>query len=121
MSRREVDAANVLRDSLNRLRSHGWTQGEVTSRTGECCIMGAITYDYDASLWVTIDPDTGGAIDATAKALREMHGLVLSPGEYAGRLIASFNDTPGRTFAEVEAVLERAIEIAEQNVQKIAC
>lgn len=108
-------AANVLRGALAELRrplnadGNGWAQGQFGSGDRCKCAVGAINE--------VMDEDYSARADARAReALCDAIGAVV--GTYGpGATIINWNDTPGRTFSEVEAAFERAIELAEADVR----
>lgn len=111
--------ADLLRGALAELRrplrpgpSYGWTQGTYGTRDTCKCAAGAIyaAANVDASIIFRFPhSDVRAAFLMLAKAAGYS-------GAGEGRLI-SWNDDSERTFPEVEAVFERAIELAEAGAR----
>lgn len=91
--------AKELTESLTRIRKYGWVQGHIGNTTTGFCLIGCLPLIPSAQ--------TVGVLEATVGALYPIgtqgHGLGL----------AAWNDEPARTRAEVEEVLEIAIEHAK--------
>ena len=90
--------AAALRAARGHLVEFGWQQGKQGGHGEPCCAMGAITAA------VTSGDVYHGARDALAAQ------LVVETGK---RWIADWNDAPGRTFAEVLDLLDKAIAAEE--------
>lgn len=79
------------------LRVHGWCQGwSFEPWTNHMCILGAITT-------VAKPGELAELFAATCRAIG------YEKGESSADLIVGWNDTPGRTFDEVLAVLESPV------------
>lgn len=114
-------AAEILRGGLAELRrplnrdGNGWAQGQF-GRADQCkCAIGAIDAAYDSAI------ERGGdysveAYRTACRALRIASGVEDLAG-LDGSVVIYWNDRRGRTFPEVEAAFERAIEFAEAGAQ----
>ena len=89
-----------------RLVKHGWVQGETRSADGRCCILGALS-EYIPPIAHRYDEPATGAL--RRQEVRRALWRVLPPTVE----ISTFNDAPGRTFAEVLALLDKAIAAEE--------
>lgn len=110
-------AAAILRGALAELRrplnrdGNGWAQGQF-GRGNQCkCAIGALDAAHDSII------ERGGdcsveAYRAACRALRIASGVEDLAG-LDGSVVIYWNDRRGRTFSEVEAVFERAIELTE--------
>lgn len=101
-----AQTATDLRAIRERLVTHGWTQNEQRSADGRCCILGALSahlpfgeVHHDAPAPYTIRRQ-----DVRRSLWRHLPPMVE---------ISAFNDAPGRTFAEVLDLLDRAIAAEE--------
>ena len=83
-----------LRAVRDRLVTHGWTQRFTKTVTGKCCLVGA-----------TVEVGLRG--DAWLGFRSALFPLI---GTFD---IADWNDAPGRTFAGVLALLDKAIAAEE--------
>ena len=91
-----MKAADILRGSLAKLHAYGWIQDEYGDSECGYCSLGAI-----AAIGLTY-----------AESLEASSCLLAATGAAS---VDGWNDTPGRTFEEVEAAFLRAIEIAEAD------
>lgn len=111
-----ITAADVLRSALAELRrslnedGNGWAQGQFGGGDRCKCALGAINITSD-DMGCTEHSEAGAR-----KALCDAIGAEV--GTYGpGATIINWNDTPGRTFPEVESAFERAIELAEAGTR----
>lgn len=112
-------AADVLRGALVELRrplnddGNGWAQHQFGSGDRCKCAIGAIEcavitlFGADSILTDTPYFEARSALNQTIAGVDD-------PRNWS---IISWNDTPGRTFPEVVAVFERAIELAEAGAR----
>jgi hypothetical protein len=115
-----VTPARTLRDAALYLIRHGWIQGDgygdtpVPTPTPPACVLGAIeavTWGYasSAALNVYDEWDALAGRVAWLPAIQVLEDyLITKSTSYTG--IADWNDTPGRTSAEVVAALRAAAE-----------
>lgn len=123
-----ITAADVLRAALTELRrplnedGNGWAQHKFGSGDRCKCAIGAVIFAVDGMSDQAGRPVFQGSdlerIEMTARCtLFE----ALWPGRCAdgqpSSAIVGWNDTPGRTFPEVESAFERAIELAEAGAR----
>lgn len=114
-------AADVLRGALTELRrdlnvdGNGWAQNRFGWGDDCKCAIGALNFTVDRIATQTgcdlMDSDL-----AARYALCEAAKGCDFPGGPSSAIIR-WNDTPGRTFSEVEAAFERAIELAEAGAR----
>lgn len=88
----------LLRAALALLRENGWCQGRSQNEAGQFCSNGAI---------MEANKREGGYYDGVG-ALHRMNE-VLGLSGIDGDSLVGWNDTPGRTWAEVEDAFVRAI------------
>lgn len=89
--------ADHLRDTMNYLRLYGWAHRKpapTQTRQEPRDLLSAVTY---------MSPEVLGCIREAIDPSAEHVSLI------------EWNDQPDRTYADVKAVLERAIEIAESR------
>lgn len=91
MSRAVADDLRAVRE---RLVTQGWTQGAMQNAIGQVCLVGAGSC-LSSNAWL-----------ATRVAL--YRAMEPDRGE-----LSQWNDAPGRTFAEVLALLDKAIAAEE--------
>jgi hypothetical protein len=106
----ENTAVMVLDRALEVLGPNGehWTQGKFDDGAGSYCMVGAIMFaqtqlrveDNDA-MYLMVE------VFSASEFMRE-YGVAAQHS----MLIADFNDTPGRQFAHIRQVLQRARDIA---------
>lgn len=97
-----AQTATDLRAIREHLVTHGWTQGEMRSPDGRCCVLGA----FDALLPFVARAD---GLVQRRQAVRRALWRVIPPAME----ISDWNDAPGRTFADVLALLDQAIAAEE--------
>lgn len=126
-----TQTVTILHDALTVLHNEGWYQGTYYDLSGAVpgvCALGAINV---AAGRIVKDEETGrwgwaqvagdwtaycGAMDI----LRDQVPVpddIECPEDYG---VASYNDTPGRTFPEIEALFQAAISEAEANATSYA-
>lgn len=113
-------AADVLRGALTELRralnvdGNGWAQHQFGGGYRCKCAIGAIISATDG-----IAKKTGADLERIEMTARRtlFEALGLATEEGPSSAIVGWNDTPGRTFPEVEAAFERAIELAEAGAR----
>ncbi|SIE20290.1 DUF6197 family protein [Mycobacteroides abscessus] len=108
--------ADLLRGALAELRrpldpatGNGWKQSGYGGHNSCKCAAGAIYVAAGA-----LDPGDGR--DGLPAAFALLAEAIGSPRGNEGHVI-HWNDEPARTFPEVEAAFERAIELAEAGVR----
>jgi hypothetical protein len=92
---------NIYDKAIELLETNGWCQGEYKSEDGKLCMLGALFAargDFSET-WSAIYNDLGFCLDSNS-----------SPG------ISFWNDTPGRTAAEVIDALKRASQLAKDHI-----
>jgi len=104
-----------LWDALDYLREHGWHQGHYTdindaaNPTPSACILGALKIAQMEAVGNVFGIGYGYDIQALISTIEEQHPDVATDAkEQDYTLIPFFNDGKGRTFAEVERVIEKA-------------
>lgn len=119
-----------LRDSLEYMRTHGWTQN-MLQQGDLVCSRGGMNFAFYGNVKGRILPlvNRVAAVEASIQAgalLRQAilaqhpemqphyDSCVIRDWTADNYVITSFNDYPGRTFEEVEVVFEKAIVIAEE-------
>ncbi|MGH3954489.1 MAG: DUF6197 family protein [Mycobacterium sp.] len=115
-----ITAADVLRSALTELRrplnndGNGWTQGQFGSDDRCKCAIGAIE-----SAVITLISDDVDFLETPYFSARSALAQAIpgSGDEQRGWSIISWNDHSERTFPEVEAAFERAIECAEAGAR----
>jgi hypothetical protein len=93
-----VTAAEILRRAADVLRRDGWCQGDMRRADGHRCMAGAVI-----AAMVTVDGHWSRAIEHAFFSVIGTHDRT------------GWNDTPGRTAAEVIAALEAAAVLAESE------
>lgn len=91
-----------LRYGLNRLQTNGWVQHVYWNADLKFCMIGALPTTCDRN----------AAAVFLAKVIGDDGGLPLN---WKQEMVFEFNDEPGRTFEEVEAVYVKAIALAEAS------
>jgi hypothetical protein len=94
----KLTVAEVLRRARVQLAENGWCQGEYVDGHGRRCMVGAIME--------VVEPWT----PVFRKVERALEEVLPEPED-----VPAFNDTPGRTYAEVDAAFEKAIALAEKE------
>ncbi|SIL99928.1 Uncharacterised protein [Mycobacteroides abscessus subsp. abscessus] len=115
-----ITAADVLRSALVELRrplnedGNGWAQHQFGSGDRCKCAIGAIE-----SAVITLTGDDAPHAQAPYFEARSILAQTITGADDDPRdwSIISWNDYPNRTFAEVETVFERAIELAEAGAR----
>lgn len=114
---------NPIREALEHMRRVGWEQNGFVATDGKVCSLGALAKLTTACLLIKEDPTMTGqrmldimeplAIyparvikDQYPEWMREMYSDKCEPTDF--QLVYRWNDRKGRTFAEVEAVFEKA-------------
>lgn len=97
----------VLEDALTRLRTEGWTQRTYAEPDGQACMIGAIEGIRYGQSHPWLNPSFVAAREAVRDVINEQY----PESGYCN--IPDFNDDSKRTFAEVEAVFEKAIAKAD--------
>lgn len=91
---------------LAKLRSLGWIQGVYYDDDG-CCATGALyNVDYSAGMPYLKEAILDSGWMPVSDVLTDPHSWG------SASVVIQWNDTPGRTWEEVEAVFEAAIELA---------
>jgi len=93
-------APNIFDRALALLREKGWIQGRNQDEQGHICLVNALRTVADFS---------------RSTGLNEYNDAFARLGSQVGRNPVIWNDTEGRTFAEVEALLETASRNYEQE------
>lgn len=103
------EAAQHLRDGLEKLREHGWGRGKFHNHeSGQFDMLGALGAPFAPNNWPEAAEYLAYAIRARPEADRKnMRDLSTQ------MVILRFNDGFRRTWAEVEAVYLAAIACAE--------
>lgn len=124
----EVDKAQTaedLRAAARYIDDHGWHQGSGRSLSGAVCAIGA-TYSL-MGLWNVVAPHARAYSELNADYLARLarhnaavHAMAvyLAGDEDLDLLlldIAYWNDAPGRTQAEVTAMMEKAAALVEEQ------
>lgn len=105
--------AEVLRAALDFMRRpigrrpNRWTQRDYGKVKGCVCTVGAVRAVVTGSTALPIG--WGSQVDQAVLTLAAASGIEFP--DQSG--VIQWNDVPGRTFAEVEAIFEKAIENAE--------
>ena len=89
-----AQTATDLRAVRAHLVEHGWTQGRAHDEAGRCCLVGAATRAM------------GDVVSYRYGAVRSALFMALRGVDFD---LSAWNDAPGRTFAEVLALLDAAI------------
>ncbi|QSM88764.1 hypothetical protein PROPHIGD91-3_6 [Mycobacterium phage prophi91-3] len=114
-----------LRRPLNPVTGHGWTQGKYGTGNDCKCADGAIIQAVLDGLRAGRPTQMADVIDdlrlQLAKVISDVQGWEAPGREVRGlrlaKLIHHWNDNRERVFPEVEAVFERAIELAEAGTR----
>lgn len=100
------EAAKILTQAIDLLRTHGWTQGHNVDEAGRMCTIGAICVST-----TRICNRAANRYPALATAIR---AVVTELGTELGtEYIADWNDHPERTVEDVITLLEHAIKRAK--------
>jgi hypothetical protein len=101
---REKTTADVLRHAARYLEEFGWVQDDVLDEHGRACAVGALYEVSDHDEYV---------LDAACRRLAPVVGIGSGTWVMQRVSIGRWNDTPGRTAAEVIAALRAAADAAE--------
>lgn len=112
-------AADVLRGALVELRrplnedGNGWTQHQFGSGDRCKCAIGAI----ECAVITLFGADSLLTDTPYFEARSTLSQTITGADDPRNWSIISWNDRPGRTFPEIEATFERAIELAEAGTR----
>jgi hypothetical protein len=99
--------SEILRAGKANIERYGWCQGDELAihggHNGPCCAATAISCQYQ----LFVDRNSAKLGDAAIEALKKAADIDLNIG------IATWNDAPERTEAEVLAAYDKAITAAE--------
>lgn len=117
-----------LEGALDVLRRRGWTQGRLRAGDGARCSIGAIiavtnVVDVERGLVDQLAgvireqwPEFCLAADVTSREYLRGEQVFASQLMLDRQLVIGFNDADLRTFAEVEAIFEKAIVREQETV-----
>ena len=101
--------AHCLSDSLQLLRDNGWQQGY--GQESRCILQAVCKTALAESSW-TADNPAVPVFNFSCVALARIVGRPIVE-------LVSWNDSPGRTWAEVEAVFQQAIASADIEQKRL--
>ena len=111
----DLSTAEILCGAKTTLERNGWFQGDLYDTTQ--AVIGKPWNECRVSLLGALCITAGGDLDDCSDRLVESWDAVLSALELRepdfDGLVGDWNDIPGRTLAEVYALLDAAIELAE--------
>jgi len=122
----EADVSQALREVADEIRRAGWCQGQLWADDGRVCAMGAM-YSVLAR-YPDYEQRNGPSryinyIDVQrALFYKVQERLISTLGTKSSGFVWSitdWNDTRGRTLAQVLAALERAAEIGEPEKRRV--
>lgn len=104
-----MNVTQLLREALAVLKEGGWVQGSYRTEDGRHCAVGAIERVLDNS---TNDGVVPWDVNLYNRAVELLDEVAREKDPDRADTI-SFNDTPGRTFAEVADAFKTAIARAK--------
>lgn len=123
----EIKTSELLQAARSKLEGHWCQNTAARNKHGEPCAIacGVNFCAFGALVVATLDGEPGSQLkdNAVSQALtylntvvRDVGGVPLVPDNGSGASqIIYYNDTPGRTEAEVLAMLDKAIERAKKE------
>lgn len=102
-----MTAVEVLREARRLIQERGWVQGMFSGAGGAICAVGALNF---ASAGIVAYPARDSAEEHLNRCAKEYLRQVLPEDSIT---VEHWNDTPGRTVAEVLAYFDAAIARAE--------
>lgn len=103
--------AEVLDGAADYIEEYGWTQGSESSSAPGCPTCAGIAIDVAAKDGDDVHPAWFAAMDFLCR-------VIGTPGDPGAASVIEWNDTPGRTQAEVVTTLRTAANNARKAEQE---